>query len=191
MGVARPGLEVYLVQSSSTGTTQNGVPALKSPTSGDVERTAAGSYFIARNTDTSPTPSKEAVGTQYTAVNGVLQPLPNLATSSARSTGFLGQPLPAGDVHGVVSQEMEWAIRRQVALRMISTQTEFLRQAFPSLTAVRCLVGLDQTICQPSGQGVAEMLSALYMEAHHMDPSLPAMVWESQAHGAWSYEFKP
>jgi hypothetical protein len=192
LGASRPGLEVYLLQTSRDGMLEKDTPSMMAVSAKDQTTTQA--PLLKEQTVQTPQKSagsEEVRGIQYTGVNGVLQPLPHIATSSARQSGFLGLPLPSGDVQGVVSVEMEWAMRRQAALSMIGTQTQFMRQAFPSYPEVRCVVGLEHTSCHPEGQGLAEMLSALYLEAHRMDPSLPPMVWENQGHGAWVYALSP
>ena len=188
LGASRPGVEVYLVQSTSSGGLKDSALSSKSMPEPDSGRTGLNPIEPQKKTHQAHKPAPDMAGIEFTGVNGVLQPLPHLATQSARQSGFLGLPVPSGQVEGFVNLEMEWAMRRQAALRVISAQADFLRLNFNFPESASCAVGLERTICSSNKNGLAEMLSTLYQETHAIDPSLPTMIWNTSGYGSWFYE---
>jgi hypothetical protein len=189
MGSPRKGLQVYMTQASSAG--QANTPD-KSPTANQgVEPNIISSKSkdeTAQGGDMKPAPNIQ--GTNDSGANGVMQPLPRTDQVSGRQSGFLGPSTPAGTPEGSIPLSVEWAMRRQSALRTIGMQMDFMRQAFVMEEGSTCLVGLNQASCNPPNPGLMGFLSSRYNEMHLLDPSLPAMQWRSHGYGQWSFEFQ-
>ena len=189
MGSPRKGIQVYMTQASSAG--QANTPDKSQTANQGVEPNIISSKSkgeTAQGGDMKPAPNIQ--GTNDSGANGVMQPLPRTDQVSGRQSGFLGPSTPAGTPEGSIPLSVEWAMRRQSALRTIGMQMDFMRQAFVMEEGSTCLVGLNQASCNPPNPGLMGFLSSRYNEMHLLDPSLPAMQWRSHGYGQWSFEFQ-
>lgn len=189
MGSPRKGLEVYIAQASSLGQadTADKASAINNGLEANII-SSKGQDAALQNEEVKPASTIQ--GINFTNSNGFIQPLPSTDQISGRQSGFLGPSTPAGTPEGAIPLSVEWAMRRQSALRTIGMQMDFMRQAFVIEEGATCVVGLNQASCNPPNPGLMGFLSSRYNEMRHLDPSLPAMQWRSHGYGQWSFEFQ-
>lgn len=189
MGSPRKGLEVYIAQASSLGQahTSDKSSAINNGQEANII-SSKGQVAALQNAEVKPAPAIQ--GINFSNSNGVIQPLPSTDQISGRQSGFLGPSTPTGSPEGAIPFSVEWAMRRQSALRTIGMQMDFMRQAFVMEEGASCLVGLNQASCNPPNPGLMGFLSSRYNEMRLLDPSLPAMQWRSHGYGQWSFEFQ-